>query len=36
MATVKAQGISKLIRDSSKVVSGSNFYHSSTTGNYHF
>jgi 5-keto 4-deoxyuronate isomerase len=35
MATVKAQGISKL-RDSSKVVFGSNFYHSSTTGKLSF
>jgi len=35
MATVKVQGISKL-RDSSKVVSGSNFYHSSTTGTFSF
>ena len=31
MATVKAQGISKL-KDSSKVVTGSNFYRSSKTG----
>jgi hypothetical protein len=36
MATIKAQSISKLIRDSSKVVSGSNFYHSSTTGKLSF
>ena len=35
MATVKAQGISKL-RDSSKVVCGSNFYSSSTTGKLSF
>jgi hypothetical protein len=35
MATVKAQGISKL-RDSSKVVSGSNFYRSSKTGKLSF
>ena len=38
MATVKAQSISKLIRDSSssKVVSGSNFYRSSNTGKLSF
>ena len=37
MATVKAQGISKLIGDSSsKVVYGSNFYHSSNTGKLSF
>ncbi len=35
MATVRAQGISKL-RDSSKVVSGSNFYRSSNTGKLSF
>ena len=35
MATVKAQGISKL-RDSSKVICGSNFYSSSTTGKLSF
>ena len=35
MATVKAQGISKL-KDSSKVVSGSNFYRSSKTGKLSF
>ena len=35
MATVKAQGISKL-KDSSKVVSGSNFYRSSNTGKLSF
>ena len=35
MATVKAQGISKL-RDSSKVSCGSNFYSSSTTGKLSF
>jgi hypothetical protein len=35
MATVKAQGISK-IRDSSKVICGSNFYSSSTTGRLSF
>jgi hypothetical protein len=35
MATVKAQGISKL-KGSSKVVSGSNFYRSSTTGKLSF
>ncbi len=35
MATVKAQGISKL-RDSSKVVYGSNFYHTSNTGKLSF
>ena len=36
MATVKTQSISKLIKDSSKVVYGSNFYHSSTTGKLSF
>ena len=36
MATVKAQGISKLIGDSSKLISGSNFYRSSTTGKLSF
>ena len=36
MATVIAQSISKLIGDSSKVVSGSNFYRSSTTGKLSF
>ena len=36
MATVKAQSISKLIGDSSKVVSGSNFYRSSNTGKLSF
>ena len=36
MATVKVQGISKLNRDSSKVVSGSNFYHSSNNGKLSF
>ena len=35
MATVKAQGISKL-KGSSKVVSGSNFYRSSKTGKLSF
>ena len=35
MATVKAQGISKL-KDSLKVVSGSNFYRSSNTGKLSF
>ena len=35
MATVKAQGISKL-RNSSKVIYGSNFYSSSTTGKLSF
>jgi hypothetical protein len=35
MATVKAQGISKL-KDSSKVVSGSNFYRSSNIGKLSF
>ena len=35
MATVKAEGISKL-KGSSKVVSGSNFYRSSTTGKLSF
>jgi hypothetical protein len=35
MATVKAQGISKQ-KDSSKVVSGSNFYRSSNTGKLSF
>jgi hypothetical protein len=35
MATVKVQGISKL-KDSSKVVSGSNFYRSSKTGKLSF
>ena len=35
MATVKAEGISKL-KGSSKVVSGSNFYRSSKTGNLSF
>ena len=35
MATVKAQGISK-IRNSSKVVCGSNFYNSSNTGKLSF
>jgi hypothetical protein len=35
MATVIAQGISKL-RDSSKVICGSNFYSSSTTGKLSF
>jgi hypothetical protein len=35
MATVKAQGISKL-KDFSKVVSGSNFYRSSKTGKLSF
>ena len=35
MATVKAQGISKT-KDSSKVVSGSNFYRSSNTGKLSF
>ena len=35
MATVKVQGISKL-RDSSKVICGSNFYSSSTTGKLSF
>ena len=35
MATVKTQGISKL-KDSSKVVSGSNFYRSSKTGKLSF
>lgn len=35
MATVKAQGISKL-RGSSKVISGSNFYSSSATGKLSF
>jgi hypothetical protein len=35
MATVKVQGISKL-KDSSKVVSGSNFYCSSKTGKLSF
>jgi hypothetical protein len=35
MATVKAQSISKL-KGSSKIVSGSNFYHSSTTGKLSF
>ena len=35
MATVKAQGISKL-RDSSKVICGSNYYNSSTTGKLSF
>ena len=35
MATVKTQGISKL-KDSSKVVSGSNFYCSSDTGKLSF
>ena len=35
MATVKAQGISKL-KDSSKVVSGSNFYRSSNNGKLSF
>jgi hypothetical protein len=35
MATVKAQSISKL-RDSSKVICGSNFYSSSTTGKLSF
>lgn len=35
MATVKAQGISK-IKDSSKLVSGSNFYRSSNTGKLSF
>ena len=32
MATVKTQSISKPFRDSSKVVYGSNFYHSSNKG----
>ena len=36
MATVKAQSISKLIRGSSKVVYGTNFYLSSTTGKLSF
>ena len=37
IVTVKTQSISKLIRDSSsKVVYGSNFYHSSTTGKLSF
>ena len=37
IATVKALSISKLIRDSSsKVVSCSNFYHSSNTGKLSF
>ncbi len=36
MATVKAQSISKLIMDSSKIVTGSNFYHSSNTGKLSF
>jgi hypothetical protein len=36
MATVKTQSISKLIRDSSKIVTGSNFYHSSNTGKLSF
>ena len=36
MATVKAQSISKLIRDSSKIVTGSNFYQSSNTGKLSF
>jgi hypothetical protein len=35
MATVKAQGISK-IRNSSKVICGSNFYNSSNTGKLSF
>ena len=35
MATVKEQGISKL-KDSSKVVCGSNFYRSSNTGKLSF
>ncbi|MDF2737962.1 MAG: hypothetical protein K0S93_1821 [Nitrososphaeraceae archaeon] len=35
MATVKAEGISQL-KDSSKVVSGSNFYRSSKTGRLSF
>jgi hypothetical protein len=35
MATVKAQGISKL-RDSSKVICGSNFYSASTKGQLSF
>ena len=35
IATVKAQGISKL-RNSSKVIYGSNFYSSSTTGKLSF
>jgi 5-keto 4-deoxyuronate isomerase len=35
-AIVKTQSISKLIKDSSKVVYGSNFYHSSTTGKLSF
>ncbi|MGZ5471006.1 MAG: hypothetical protein ACXWFB_12545 [Nitrososphaeraceae archaeon] len=35
MATVKTQGISKF-KDSSKVVSGSNFYNSSKTGKLSF
>ena len=36
MATVKAQSISKIKDSSSKVVSGSNFYHSSNTGKLSF
>jgi hypothetical protein len=36
MATVKSQSISKLIRDSSKIVTGSNFYQSSNTGKLSF
>jgi hypothetical protein len=35
IATVKAQGISKL-KDSSKIISGSNFYRSSKTGKLSF
>ena len=35
-AIVKTQSISKLIKDSSKVVYGSNFYSSSTTGKLSF
>ncbi|HJU59540.1 MAG TPA: hypothetical protein VJ583_07300 [Nitrososphaeraceae archaeon] len=35
-AIVKTQSISKLVKDSSKVVYGSNFYHSSTTGKLSF
>jgi len=36
MATVEARSISKLIRDSSKIVTGSNFYQSSNTGKLSF